>query len=85
MSAKAKGKRPMREEEEETEVQDPPKKTKKRKEITLPGASTIDAEDQEIEWLEWMLQKEKAKNKDEVFDDGLDGTLKDSGSGSDSG
>jgi len=50
-----------------------PKKKRKLPELTLPGAKDEDVEDQEIEWLEWMLKKEKAKGKEDDLDDGLDG------------
>lgn len=53
------------------------KKEKKKKlpELTLPEESVGgDVEDREIEWLEYMLRKEKGKSKDEDdLDDGLDG------------
>lgn len=53
------------------------KKEKKKKlpELTLPEESVGgDLEDREIEWLEYMLRKEKGKSKDEDdLDDGLDG------------
>lgn len=48
-------------------------KKKKKKELTLPGKKSGDAEDGEIEWLEYMLRKEKGKKDDELTDDGLDG------------
>ena len=53
--------------------------TKKRKglpELSLPDAEGSDVEDDEIEWLEWVLKKEKGKTKAEeevLVDDGLDG------------
>jgi len=59
--------------------------TKKRKRLpglALPSAGNDDAEDEEIEWLEWVLKKErtKAKGKTKAVDndgmelaDGLDG------------
>lgn len=53
------------------------KKEKKKKlpELTLPEESVGgDVEDREIEWLEYMLRKEKGKSNDEDdLDDGLDG------------
>ncbi|WVR06094.1 hypothetical protein IAU60_003122 [Kwoniella sp. DSM 27419] len=57
-------------------VPEKPKKEKKKlPELTLPGEMvSADGEDQEIEWLEWMLKKEKGKGK-EVDDDGLDDIL----------
>lgn len=55
------------------------KKEKKKKlpELTLPEESVGgDVEDREIEWLEYMLRKEKGKSKDEDdLDDGLDDLL----------
>lgn len=56
----------------------PVPKKKKKRELTLPGTSSKagDAEDGEIEWLEYMLRKEKGKGKEEDdLDDGLDGGL----------
>lgn len=52
----------------------PPKKKKKR-ELQLPDARTDDAEDGEIEWLEYALRKEKGKAKEEDSD-GLDGKFR---------
>lgn len=52
---------------------DPPPKKKKKRELQLPTAQTDDAEDGEIEWLEYALRKEKGKGKEEDSD-GLDGT-----------
>ncbi|WVW82576.1 hypothetical protein I302_104587 [Kwoniella bestiolae CBS 10118] len=54
----------------------PKKKKKKLPELRLPDelAAEGDAEDQEIEWLEYILKKEKGKGK-EVDDDGLDDLL----------
>jgi nucleolar MIF4G domain-containing protein 1 len=46
----------------------PPKK--KKKELRLPNARTDDAEDGEIEWLEYTLRNEKGKEEES---DGLDG------------
>lgn len=55
------------------------KKEKKKKlpELTLPEESVGgDVEDREIEWLEYMLRKEKGKSNDEDdLDDGLDDLL----------
>ncbi|OXG77281.1 MIF4G/MA4 domain-containing protein [Cryptococcus neoformans A2-102-5] len=55
------------------------KKEKKKKlpELTLPEESVGgDLEDREIEWLEYMLRKEKGKSKGEDdLDDGLDDLL----------
>ena len=68
ISKKKAGKRPAVADDE------PPKKKKKLPELTLPGESKDDAEEQEIEWLEYMLHKEKSKAKaDDDLDDGLDG------------
>lgn len=53
-------------------VEDPPLK-KKKKELRLPDARTDDAEDGEIQWLEYTLRNEKGKGKEEESD-GLDGT-----------
>ncbi len=61
--------------------EDSPPKKKKRKslpEIALPSNAIVDAEDEEIEWLEWVLKKEKkgkgkAMQDDVELDDGLDG------------
>jgi len=57
--------------------------TKKRKRLpglALPSAGNDDAEDEEIEWLEWVLKKERTKGKAKAVDDdgmqladGLDG------------
>lgn len=50
------------------------KKKKKKSELRLPQDNAADAEDGEIEWLEYMLKKEKKKVSDEDgLDDGLDG------------
>lgn len=50
------------------------KKKSKLPEISLPKAKAGDQEDGEIEWLEYMLRKEKGKGKqEEGSDDGLDG------------
>ena len=49
------------------------KKRKRLPELTLPGTTSGDAEDGEIEWLEYALRKEKGKSKDDELDDGLDG------------
>lgn len=47
---------------------------KKKSELRLPQETAGDAEDGEIEWLEYMLKKEKNKASDEdALDDGLDG------------
>nr|XP_018267412.1 MIF4G/MA4 domain-containing protein [Kwoniella dejecticola CBS 10117]OBR89570.1 MIF4G/MA4 domain-containing protein [Kwoniella dejecticola CBS 10117] len=55
--------------------EEPPKKKKKKlPELRLPDEMVDDAEDQEIEWLEYILKKEKGKGK-EVDDDGLDDLL----------
>lgn len=70
LSKKAQGKRPAREEDASQPAK---KKKKKLPELTLPGAAEDDVEDQEIEWLEWMLKKEKEKGKDDDLSDGLDG------------
>lgn len=51
---------------------EPPPKKKKKKELRLPDANTNDAEDGEIEWLEYALRNEKGKGKEEESD-GLDG------------
>lgn len=51
---------------------EPPPKKKKKKELTLPSANPDDAEDGEIEWLEYALRNEKGKGKEEESD-GLDG------------
>ncbi|WVQ97462.1 hypothetical protein IAU59_004575 [Kwoniella sp. CBS 9459] len=58
----------------ESEKQQKKEKKKKLPELRLPGEVEGDAEDQEIEWLEWMLKKEKGKGK-EVDDDGLSDIL----------
>ncbi|WWC86492.1 uncharacterized protein L201_001369 [Kwoniella dendrophila CBS 6074] len=52
----------------------PKKKKKKLPELRLPDQMVGDTEDQEIEWLEYILKKEKGKGK-EVDDDGLDDLL----------
>ena len=70
LSKKAQGKRRA-----DTEEEEKPKKKRKLPELTLPGAKEDDVEDQEIEWLEYMLRKEKEKAKDDDLDDGLDGEL----------
>lgn len=49
-------------------------KRKEKKELVLPEADGGHVEDREIEWLEYMLKKEKAKAKEEDSD-GLDGEL----------
>lgn len=51
---------------------------KKRKEITLPDQMDSDVEDAEIEWLEYMLKKDKkgkskATEEEDGLEDGLDG------------
>jgi nucleolar MIF4G domain-containing protein 1 len=53
----------------------PAKREKKQLELTLPSLAKADAEDDEIEWLEWMLKKEKEKAAadGDVLSDGLDG------------
>ncbi|KAI9638207.1 putative osmoregulation-related protein [Dioszegia hungarica] len=51
---------------------EPPAKKRKRPELSLPGKSSKDAEDGEIEWLEYMLRKEKGN---EELEDGLDDLL----------
>jgi nucleolar MIF4G domain-containing protein 1 len=53
-------------------VTEAPPKKKKKKELRLPNARTDDAEDGEIEWLEYTLRNEKGKGKEEDSD-GLDG------------
>ena len=53
-------------------VTEPPPKKKKKKELTLPNANPDDAEDGEIEWLEYALRNEKGKGKEDESD-GLDG------------
>ena len=58
LSKKAQGKRKA-----ESDDMDEPKRKRKLPELTLPGAKEDDVEDQEIEWLEWMLKKEKEKGK----------------------
>jgi nucleolar MIF4G domain-containing protein 1 len=68
-SKNALGKRPAKEDE----AAQPAKKKRKLPELTLPGPKEDDVEDQEIEWLEWMLKKEKDKGKDDELSDGLDG------------
>ncbi|KAK1925706.1 osmoregulation-related protein [Papiliotrema laurentii] len=70
LSKKAQGKRRA-----DTEEEEKPKKKRKLPELTLPGAKEDDVEDQEIEWLEYMLRKEKEKAKDDDLDDGLDDIL----------
>ncbi|KAK6905960.1 hypothetical protein I203_106795 [Kwoniella mangroviensis CBS 8507] len=50
------------------------KKKKKLPELRLPDEMVGDQEDQEIEWLEYILKKEKGKGK-EIDDDGLDDLL----------
>lgn len=55
----------------QSSTQTPPKK-KKKKELTLPNANPDDAEDGEIEWLEYALRNEKGKGKEDESD-GLDG------------
>lgn len=45
-------------------------KKKKKKELVLPEENG-DVEDREIEWLEYMLKKEKGEDAD--LSDGLDG------------
>ncbi|WVF70452.1 hypothetical protein IAT40_005242 [Kwoniella sp. CBS 6097] len=69
-SKKAKASRPSKNEDGAEKKQ----KKKKLPELRLPGEVDGDAEDQEIEWLEWMLKKEKGKGKEED-DDGLDDIL----------
>jgi hypothetical protein len=50
------------------------KKKSKLPEISLPKSKAGDKEDDEIEWLEYMLRKDKGKGKqEEGSDDGLDG------------
>ncbi|ODN78032.1 hypothetical protein L202_05115 [Cryptococcus amylolentus CBS 6039] len=54
------------------------KKEKKKKlpELTLPGTDTNnDVEDKEIEWLEYMLKKEKKPKDEDDLEDGLDDLL----------
>ncbi|WWD17639.1 hypothetical protein CI109_102080 [Kwoniella shandongensis] len=53
---------------------EPAKKKKKLPELRLPEQAVDETEEQEIEWLEWMLKKEKGKGKEED-DDGLDDLL----------
>lgn len=59
----------------ETPKSEKKEKKKKLPELTLPEESVDgDVEDREIEWLEYMLRKERGKSKDEDdLDDGLDG------------
>lgn len=52
-----------------------PPPRKKKRELRLPTARIDDAEDGEIEWLEYALRKEKGKGKEEDSD-GLDGRLR---------
>lgn len=52
------------------EKQGPPKEKKKKQELSLPDQDGGAVEDREIEWLEYMLKKEKGKEEDS---DGLDG------------
>lgn len=59
--------------EAESEAAPPPKK--KKRELRLPTARTDDAEDGEIEWLEYALRNEKGKGKEEDSD-GLDGKFR---------
>lgn len=49
------------------------KQKKPKKELVLPEDDG-DVEDREIEWLEYMLKKEKAGDGD--LSDGLDGELR---------
>lgn len=64
---------PREAESDPEEEPERPIKRQKLPELKLPKSSRIgDAEDGEIEWLEYMLRKEKKKDEDGL-EDGLDG------------
>ena len=48
-------------------------KSRKQPEITLPDGKAETVDDAEIEWLEYMVKKEKNKAQPDDLDDGLDG------------
>ena len=47
----------------------------------MPKSKDEDAENDEIEWLEYMLKKEKGKGKAEDLEDGLNGASASSSGG----
>ena len=49
------------------------KKRRKLPELTLPEEGEEKVDDAEIEWLEYMMRKEKNKAQPDDLDDGLDG------------
>ena len=56
------------------ETKDANPKKRKLPQLTLPGAQEESRDDAEIEWLEYMLKREKKKEEeDETLEDGLDG------------
>ncbi|WWC66159.1 uncharacterized protein I206_100060 [Kwoniella pini CBS 10737] len=67
-------KKKMKTETQRKDEEQPEKKKKKLPELRLPDEMVDDAEDQEIEWLEYILKKEQGKGK-EVDDDGLEDLL----------
>lgn len=70
---KKKGKEPDRNARAEPKTKEKAKTEKtEKKELVLPELAGGHVEDREIEWLEYMLKKEKAKDEDS---DGLDGEI----------